>query len=161
MQKRVSALNFQLVKAIREAGREGTREITYPLLPLSSPELCPGVCTAAELRFQRLLPAQQCTPITPPRQAGTEEMLNQGSSCTANTLHLSLDANSGSGFFVYLLLQVLCKASCLFMWQPGAPVGFSVQGWLYWGQPANRSKNWKPLHEEAAIAKDYRIWLKR
>lgn len=70
-----------------------------------------------------------------PRQAGTGEMLNQGSSSTANTLHLSLGANSGRGFCVYLLFQVLCKAFCLLMWQPGGPCGCSVQG-----QPANRPK---------------------
>lgn len=67
----------------------------------------------AELRSQPLFPAQHCTTITPPRQEGTEEMLNQGSSCTVNTLHFSLDANSGGEFFVYLLFQVLHKASCL------------------------------------------------
>lgn len=65
--------NWAVSFLIREPGLEGTHKIANPLLPVSSPDLSPGACRAAEpaeLRLQPLLPAQQCTPITPPRQAG-------------------------------------------------------------------------------------------
>lgn len=80
------------------------------------------------------VPWQQCTPINHQGRKGQGKCW-MDSSCTANTLHLSLGANSGRGFCVYLLFQVLCKASFWLMWQPGGPFGCSVQG-----QPANRPK---------------------
>ena len=62
IQKRVPALNCQLVAVIREPGLEETLEVTNLIFPPSSHQLSRGVCTAAhspeELRFQPLLPAQ-------------------------------------------------------------------------------------------------------
>lgn len=81
MQKKVPALNSQQVGAIREPGLEETLEVTNPILPPSSHDLPPGVCTAArgpaEPRPQPLSPAQQRTPLTLPREAGTRFTLQQ------------------------------------------------------------------------------------
>lgn len=71
--RRVSALNCQLVGAIREPGLAGTQEIVHALLLLSSPDLPPGVCTAAELGLQPLFPLHPNYPVRAGRDRGTAE----------------------------------------------------------------------------------------
>lgn len=135
--RRVSALNFHWSGPSESQDWRGLQKV--PMLFLSQSWSFCRCLHSSRAEAAAFVPHTAMHPSYP-WQAGTEEMLNQDSSCTANILHLSLDANSGSGFFIYFLFQVLCKASCLFMWQPGGPFGCSAQCCLYWGQPANRSK---------------------
>lgn len=134
--RRVSALSCQLFSAEHQGWRTLQK---LPILFFLSQALL-FLQVPAQQQSSSLCSLHSRAP-QPPSKAGRDRG-NAESRLLLRCQHSASlsDANSGSGFFVYLLFQVLCKASCSLMWQPGGPFGCSVQGWLCQGQPANRAK---------------------